>query len=184
MPKHYYNVLCGTVTCMIFVTQVWLLESQSQKHSFNQCTTAFTQVMLQSETRSPSEETEALHPTPMPSRLGILQSVSLPPEHHEEEQIPIQLLCRRSHWKTCFRENTSSSEAGCPTTVPRKWHPRKWLFSERQLIGRRERTVHLLYSIKENIKLCHQYMENMRCSGLQPGKCLAEEMVQYQMYYF
>lgn len=58
MPKHYYNVLCETVTWMIFVTQVWLLESQSQKHSFSKCTTAFTQVMLQSETRSPSEETD------------------------------------------------------------------------------------------------------------------------------
>lgn len=67
------------------------------------------------------------------------------------------------------------------TTMPRKGCPRKWLFNKRQLISRSERTVCLLYSTKENIKLCWQYTTDIRYDGLQPGTCLTEEMVQHQM---
>lgn len=119
------------------------------EYTSNQHTVAFTQVVLQIRERSDHcQKRQASYPTPMPSRLIVLQSLFLWSTMHEKNT---HLLHRKKHWGTCLRHFL------LPGWMPYNCAQRTWpqktttLFSKRELINWSERTVCLLYPAQENI---------------------------------
>ena len=183
MLKRNYNFLCGTVTWMIFFSPrfgYWIFFhpglakiplTSAQLHLHRWCYKSERDLITIRRDRSLSPYSHAFQTQCIGKRVP---SSGTPWGRTD----PHTTSAQKESLENLFRQNTSSSEAGCPIIVPRKGCPRKWLFIKRQLISRSVRTACLLYSTKENIKLCWQYTTDIRYDGLQPGTCLTEEMVQ------